>query len=210
MDSDLIFGILVTAIFLALVFGAGVLLYKFKNTRFVKAWQPLVPIISGSIHGDGGGAATSWLRGTYKNKAIQASMSPNANDSGRSGSVMTGFAYNAFEITMSDVPGKQDWSVTYHMPFVGGTQEWRILTQDAALHERLQAHGVIDLAASLGYPSGSVVGAGLPVLGYNAREGQLRFREDAGPEWLPTPDRFRQELETLMRVAAINAQVNIS
>jgi hypothetical protein len=209
MDSDLIFGVFVTVIFLALVFGAGVLLYKFKNMRFVKAWQPLVPIIGGSIRGDGGGAATSWLSGTYKGKDVHASMSPNANDSGRSGSTMTGFAFNAFELILRDVPGTQDWSITYHIPLLGGAgQEWRISTKDTALQERLQAQGIVNLVASLGYPSAAAVGAGLPVLRYTAREAQLHYREDAGSEWLPTPDRFREELETLLRVASINAQVN--
>lgn len=144
MDGDLMFGVLVTAVFLALISARGA--------------------------------------------------------TGRTGSATTGFAYNAFEVRMLDVPGTRDWSVTYR-------QDWEILTQDTALRGRLQAQGVLDLVASLGHPSHSVFGAGLPVLAYTARERQLHSREDAGPVWIPTPERFQQELETLRRIAEINARV---
>ncbi len=209
MDSDLLFGIFITALFLVFVFAAGVVLYKFKNMRFSKAWQPLVPIINGRVQGDGGGAATSWLVGAYKAKAVHARMSPNANDVGRSGSSTTGFAYNAFEIVMRDVAGAQDWSMSYHAPYVGsGTLQWRIITKDVALQQRLHEQGVVAMIASLGHPSSSITAAGLPVMSYSARDQQLCYREDCGPDWLPVPERFREELETVLRVADINAQVN--
>ena len=55
------------AVFLAVAFGIGFLVNKVKNAKFARAWAPLRPVIEGSaVVEDGGGAATSWLTGTYQ------------------------------------------------------------------------------------------------------------------------------------------------
>jgi hypothetical protein len=205
--SDLIVGVVGLVIFLAFCFGVGYLLYLWKNIRFTKAWQPLVSVIGGTVSGDGGGGATSWLSGTYKGKTAGAQMSPNAATGGVNSDSRR--RYNAFEVILRDVSGAQDWCVEYHTRCVGvGQTGWHIAAKDEALAKRLRERGVIDLVASLGYPTEDVVGTKGPVLIYTARDGQLRFRENAGPVWLPTPERFREELDTLLLVATINAEVN--
>ena len=64
--SDMLFGAIGLVIFLVVVFIAGYFLYKFKNARLTTAWGPLVGLVNGEVVGDGGGAASSWLSGTYQ------------------------------------------------------------------------------------------------------------------------------------------------
>ena len=109
---DMIVGAAILIPFLILVFAAGLVLNKFKNGRFTRAWGPLVPIINGTVIQDGGGAATSWLTGTYRRRKVRASMVPNRNRySGESG-----HTYNYFDIEIQDVPGGQGWSVVSDPP----------------------------------------------------------------------------------------------
>ena len=74
--NDTLLGGIALAAFLVLVFGAGVVLNKWKNARFRQAWAPLVPIINGKVEDDGGGAASSWLAGTYQGQPVYARMTP--------------------------------------------------------------------------------------------------------------------------------------
>lgn len=60
--------------FLVCVYLAGLVLSRFKNARFTRAWQPLVPLISGKVVSDEGGAAISWLVGVYRGQQVCASM----------------------------------------------------------------------------------------------------------------------------------------
>jgi hypothetical protein len=203
--GDMVFGGLVLVGFLALIGAAGLVLYRWKNARLTRAWAPLVPVIDGRVRGDGGGAARSWLSGSYAGHQVEASLSPNAADRGRVGSTTTGYAYNAFEIMLGDVPGQHDWSL---LGARGGDAEWRIETADEALRQRLEASPVVGLVAALGHPSPAITTVGLPVLAYVARDRLLHLREDAGPVEAPAPDRFRTELDTLLAVAELNRQVN--
>lgn len=193
--QDILFGIAVLIPFLVLVFAIGFLINKFKNRRFARAWAPLVPMINGTITHDGGGAATSWLTGTWRGRRVSASMTPDRNMySGESGS-----RYNSFEIAVLDLAGGQDWSIEHKTPILGFGQEgWHIETADRALAERLRAAGAIALVERLG----------MPTLRYTARGRTLLFSEDAGPVWVPAPARFQEELEILLQLAEVNERVN--
>jgi hypothetical protein len=192
--EDLIFGAAVLAVLAPMVIGAGILLSRFKNARFTKAWAPLVPVIQGKVTGDGGGAATSWLSGTYKGLEMRASMTPNV-------AKVTGSPHraNRFEIVLLGARGREDWSVEWEGGVPGlVTAGWRIHKASPGLAERLQAWGVVDSIARLGGPG----------VEYRARDGALWLREDVAPLWIPPTERFRQELDTLWEVAAINAREN--
>jgi hypothetical protein len=78
--KDLLFGAAVLIPFLIAVFAAGFVISRFKNRRFTAAWAPLVPIIGGKVVDDGGGAATSWLTGTFQGRSVHAVMIPNRRD----------------------------------------------------------------------------------------------------------------------------------
>jgi len=199
--GDIVIGVIVLAIFLAAAFGAGRLLSRFKDGRFSAAWGPLVPLIGGTVAGDGGGAATSWLSGTYRGAQVRASMVPDRNRYQDN----SGQRYNYFDVALLEIPGRQDWSILFHTQVMGlGQSGWQISAADAALEERLRAQNVLDLLERLG-PSGLPRQAPLE---YSARSGTLLYREDAGGQWIPTPQRFQETLDVLLALAAINAQVN--
>ncbi|HEY0603142.1 MAG TPA: hypothetical protein VGD58_09535 [Herpetosiphonaceae bacterium] len=197
--GDLFFGAIILIIFLIFVFGLGFLISKFKNVRFAKAWTPLISIIGGTVRDDNGGSASSFLVGNYQGRTVRATMAPQLNRYSESGSY-----YNYFDVTIAGVPGKQNWQLKYNTPILGfGSTGWEIVADDAALQQRLQARGVIDLIERLG---------ATPIftqstLDYNARNSALLFREEV-TGWIPEPDRFKQQLETLLQLAVINAEVN--
>ena len=192
---DLLFGVAVLIPFLVFVFALGLLINKFKNRRFDRAWSPLIPVIQGKITQDGGGATTSWLTGTYRGRRVQAIMTPDRNMySGESG-----HRYNSFEAAVLDVKGGQGWSIECKTPILGfGPEGWQIETKDQGLAERLRAAGAIALVERLG----------MPTVTFNARGKTLQLSEDAGPVWVPAPARFQEELEILLQLAEINERVN--
>lgn len=193
--GDMLFGGMVLAIFLVFVFLAGWVLNRFKNSGFRKAWAPLIPMIQGRVVEDGGGAATSWLTGTYRGRRVVASMTPNRNRySGESGP-----RYNHFDVTLLDVPGGQDWRIEHQTAILGfGQTGWRVLTKDKALEDRLNASGILFTVAN----------SGVEEVLYSARERKLLFAEDVTPQWTSTPERFQQELELLLTLAKVNEEVN--
>jgi hypothetical protein len=195
--GDMLFGAFVLAIFLVFVFGLGFLLNRFKNRRFHQAWAPLIPLLNGRVFDDGGGAATSWLSGTYRGQPVRASMIPNRNRySGESGP-----RYNYFDIALLEVPGRQDWRIEYKTPVLGFRQTgWQIETDDAALKERLQASEVINEIARMGPEE----------IKYQVRAKTLLYSEDVTPLWVPAPGRFQEELELLLLLARVNAEVNFA
>ena len=184
-SSDMVFGSVVLVIFLVFVFALGKVIYTFKNARFTKAWAPLVPIINGTVVGDGGGASTSWLTGTWQGRRVQAIMTPGRNRySGESG-----FTYNSFEVELLDVPGGQDWRVG---------EDQRIETKDPALRQRLEASGILLMIEAFGTPT----------VAYSRAQRKISYAEDAGPRWIPTPEHFEAELGLLLRLARVNEEVN--
>jgi hypothetical protein len=193
--GDMLFGCVVLVIFLVLVFALGKVIYELKSSRFTKAWGTLVPIINGTVTNDGGGAATSWLTGTYSGRQVRASMIPNRNRyQGEAGSY-----YNYFDVALLEVAGSQDWSVEYRTALWGIQEEgWHIESKDAGLKERLHAYGIIDLLSRFGAPK----------VKYQSRERTLLYSEDVTPLWTSTPERFREELELLVQLAQINTKVN--
>ncbi|HYE71934.1 MAG TPA: hypothetical protein VEF04_01330 [Blastocatellia bacterium] len=192
--SDFIFGAFVLAIFLVFVFALGFLINKFKNARFTKAWSPLINIINGKVIEDGGGGATSYLLGTYRGRRMQASMSPDINRYSDGGDKI-----NYFEVAAMDVPGKEDWTLSYETAVLGfGQTGLQIKSKDKALEAALNQAGVISMIA----------GFGNPTIKYSRSSQKLTFSEDVTPQWIPTPDRFRAELELLLRLVEVNQTVN--
>src|SRR5689334_22524567 len=106
--SDFWLGVIVLIPFMVGVFTLGWLINRFKNRRFTVAWRPLVPVIGGRVVEDGGGAATSWLTGTFEGRRVYGSMIPDRNQGTESG-----LKYHYFEAALQDVPGRVDWRVEY-------------------------------------------------------------------------------------------------
>jgi hypothetical protein len=183
-SSEMVFGSIVLVIFLVFVFALGKVIYTFKNARFTKAWSPLVPIINGTVIGDGGGGSTSWLTGTWQGRRVRAIMRPDRNRySGESGS-----RYNEFGIELLDVPGGQDWRI----------ENSRVEMAEPALRQRLEASGILLMIQAFGTPAVS----------YSRAQRILSYSEDAGSRWTPTPEHFETELGLLLRLAKMNEEVN--
>lgn len=204
--SDMIFGTIWLVIFLVVVFVIGYFFYKFKNSRLTKAWGPLVDLVNGKVVGDGGGGATSWLEGTYKDRKVQASMVPDRNMYSSSSGDSSGPKYNYFAVSLAGVTGKHDWNVNYNRKLLGMGQEgWRVQSPDPSVQAALDAAGVVSFVAPYGEPPNHF---NLPTLDFNRREGLLRYQFDSGSSWTPSPQLFTEQLEMLLRVADINKQVN--
>lgn len=191
--GDILLGAMILVGFLIGVYVVGRFLNNWKNRRFNVAWAPLIPLINGTVQNDGGGAATSWLTGTYRGKQVQASMVPDRNlyqeGNGR---------YNYFDTALRGVAGQQNWQIIYRTPVLGiGTSGWCIEGEDEALNSRLQAANIITEIAHLGNPT----------IAYTARDHTLRYSDDITPLWAPSSERFQAILELLLRLAAISENV---
>lgn len=199
--SDTLLGIVILAGFLIIVFVAGYFLYKFKNARLASAWGPLAGLINGRVTGDGGGAATSWLSGAYRGRPVVAALSPNLNQHEDGGA-----KYNYFEVALTELPGRHDWSVKYNRSILGiGQTGWQIDADDPALAEALRSAAVVSLVAPFGETPSHFM---RPTLVYSRRERALRYRTDITPLLAPTPEQFTRLLEMLHSAAEINEQLN--
>ena len=201
---DIMIGAAILVPFLIAVFGVGFALNTFKNRRFHAAWRPLVPVIDGKVVEDGGGAASSWLTGTFQGRHVQAGMTPNQN----AGANAT-LRYNYFDIALDSVRGECDWRVDYGVPVFGiGSEGWRVVADDTALAGRLRQAGVLDIVEAMRAGASAAPPVAPAVLEYRQGPGTLTYREDAGTQWAPSPDRFRNQLAQLLRLANVNAEVN--
>lgn len=192
--QDILFGAAVLAVFLVCALIIGRFLSSIKNRRFTRAWSPLIPLIQGKVSDDGGGAATSWLNGSYRGQRIVASMIP-----GRNRYLENGETYNYFDVALLDLPGKHDWRIEYKTKVIGlGSTGWQIDTKNQLLKDRLEMAGVPARLQSLGSPT----------LDYSTSRRLLLYSEDVTPRWLPTPERFTEELDLLLLLATLHQELN--
>ena len=193
--EEIVFGAVVLAFFLAFAYVAGLVLVRFKNRGFRRAWAPLMPILSDAkIIDDGGGSATSWLSGAYRGAKVYASTSPNVRR--HTGSSAIG---NSFSAGLQDVPGKYDWSLERKAGFPGlGAGGWTVRSEDAPLQARLEASSLVSIVSPLGEAS----------LRYKKRDRSLVWTSNIEPYVALPPEQFRITLNTLLEVASINNKVN--
>lgn len=203
--ANMLLGICGLAVFLVVIVIAGILFYKFQNSRLTSAWGPLVGLVNGQVTGDGGGGTSSWLSGIYQGRPVVAKLAPNVNES-TTDSSSTGVKYNYFDVALTGVPGQHNWAVDYSRSVLGlGQSGWRIETKDSALQAALAAAGVTDLVASFGQPPQHFH---LSPVQYSRSEQTVRYRADISPAVAPSADQFGQMVALLARLAEINAQVN--
>lgn len=193
--ADVVIGAAILVPFLIVVFAAGFALNRLKNRRFHAAWRPLVPVINGVVVDDGGGAASSALVGTFAGRRVRAGMMPSRR---RNDYVSSTFHH--FDIALDGVAGPCNWQLVYALPPGGLTPGWRLIAEDTALVLPLQQAGVLEIVEELRAGAGGHLPPG-PIAQYMKRTGTLTYCEDAGQEWLPTPDRFRRQLGLMIRLA---------
>lgn len=189
---DTVLSVVGLAVFLVLAYGVGILLSRFKNARFSKAWAPLQPLIDGKIVDDGGGAATSWLTGTYQGYQVQARMSPQRNlgEAGR--------RFNDFSVALAQVKGEQDWTFAGRPSPEPGKSPWRVTADTTAVAQRLERAGIENMLPGLGYPKVS----------FRQQSGLLEYQVDVTPALVPTPELFARTLQFLVWLEGVNREAN--
>lgn len=178
--EDLIFGGIILAAVLVCVFAAGILLARFKNARHARALRPLAPVISGTIVHDGGGAATSWLTGTYRGRRVRASMTPGRNRYHDEAS----HRFHYFDVVLLDAPGAVSWTLPPR--------------SETTLDHRLRQAGASDVLGSLGRAEAA----------FDAKLRTLTLIQEPGASWVPPPGHFEAQLNALIRLDEINRFLN--
>ena len=191
--SDIVFGVLVLIPLLIGAYCIGRLVAAWHNRRYTAAWSPLIALINGTVRNNSGGDV-SWLDGIYQGRPVQASMSPN---SGRSRFRGDNIRYNDFSVELPNVPGDQDWKILNQAAsFTSKVTGWRVVSEDLRLEARLQETGIMAELARFDRPS----------FKYDARTHTLQYREDITPRWIPTPQRFQEILNIMLRLAAVSEE----
>ena len=189
---DTVLSVMGLAVFLMLAYGVGVLLSRFKNARFRKAWAPLQALIDGKVVDDGGGAATSWLTGTYRGYQVQARMAPQRN------SGETGPRFNDFAVALAQVKGEQDWTFSVRSSPEPGKSPWRVTADTTAVAQRLERAVIETMLPGFGYPKVS----------FRQQSGLLEYQVDVTPALVPTPELFARTLEFLVWLEGVNREAN--
>lgn len=206
-SNDTVLGLLALGVFIPAVILLGYLIYRFKNARLMRAWQPLLGLFEQArISGDGGGAAASWLSGRHGGRAFRATMYPGvAVDQSSEGG---GPRFNLFELVLLEVPGAVDWCVKLHE---GRSREaassWSLEADAPGTAAALQAAGVVDAVAARVVADYTLARNG-PVLAFRRKSAELVLRADAREGFAPPAEWVQEALGLLLRVAEINARVN--
>lgn len=147
-----------------------------------RVWEPLVPVVNGRLERR---YSTAALQGTYQDHPIYATL-------------LSGGAENPdlFEIQMQTVRRGADWRMEYGSKKLFGRDEWYIKADHPILQGRLDQSGM--LAEIQQWDSH-------PTISYKSDEGTLMYEEE---NRVPKPERFRKQLDLLLRLARINEQVN--
>ena len=193
---DTVLSVIGLAVFLVLAYGVGILLSRFKNARFLKAWAPLQALIDGKVVNDGGGAATSWLTGTYRGYQVQARMSPQRNLG------VAGRRFNDFAVALAQVKGEQDWTFARRPSSERapepGKSPWLVTADTTAVAQRLERAVIENMLPGLGYPK----------ISFRQQSGLLEYQVDVTPALVPTPELFARTLQFLVWLEGVNREAN--
>ncbi len=190
--GDTVLSVIGLAVFLVLAYAVGVLLSRFKNARFRKAWAPLQPLINGKVVDDGGGAATSWLSGTYRGHQVQARMTPQRNLG------ETGPRFNDFAVALAQVKGEQDWTFARRQSPEPGKSPWLVTANTTAVAQRLERAVIENMLPGLGYPK----------VTFRQQTGLLEYQVDVTPALVPAPELLARTLEFLVWLEGVNREAN--
>jgi hypothetical protein len=193
--GEIIQGIAVLAVFLAVAYVIGKTGAWFKNRNFTSTWAPLLPGLGDArISSDGGVAVTSRLSGTYRGANVHALMTPNVAHKyapSRNG--------NVFSVAIDNVPGAEDWSIVWNVGLpVVGTSSWVVQPTDTPLAQRLASAGVVAQIEKFGRASTH----------YRVRDQTLEWSAYIEPRLILPPDEFRHVLDAMLALVAINGAVN--
>jgi hypothetical protein len=153
-----------------------------RRSSVSRAWEPLVPVVNGTLERK---YMTALLRGIYQAYAVSATL-------------LTGGAEDpdTFQIEMRTAARGANWLAKYGSKKLFGKDEWYVKADHPILQQRLDESGFLaELQDWDGHPT----------ISYRSDPGTLIYEETGS---VPKPDRFRAELDLLVRLARINEQVN--
>ena len=197
---DEVFGALVIAVFLPLMYFLAQLIRKVNNAWMAFRLYPLAATINGRR--DQGGP---YLKGQYQGHVVRVAFSPNDRLSGQYANNTRRFI-NAFYLELHQVPGQQDWAVRY-----GQKQGWLndgpvyafVHSEDPELTQRLEQAEVLAAVIAVGGDT-----TYYETVRYNAKEQVLYYTTDMEPAVIPSREKSRQQLDLLVYLAEINRQIN--
>lgn len=169
---------------LALLGGIAALLRKPRDPS-VTRWLPLARLVEGTTR-------QNVMVGVFEGIPLRARI------------VGSGSEGNPFTYELSFMPGAQgqNWSLTFTgQKFLGtGEKAWRVKSRDETLAGRFAEAGAAQ--SMQGWPS-------TPEITYNAKSGNLEYRDRAGGEYaLPSVEDFQSQLVLLAKLIAMHRQVN--
>lgn len=201
--SDTLQGAVLLAVFMAIVFATSRVLAYFTGMKYAQAMNPLAPLINGTFSTDS--LSHGWLEGTYQNRAVHLTAIPGISPYSDGGNA---HRYNAFEVSLPDVPGAHDWSLQFGSHSVTqiftGEESWNFHCSDDALKERLQNSAII--AEIMQANLGSV--RGFPTVIYSAQKKNLMHRDNVSPSIAPSPQRLTTQLKLVLWLSQTNEQLN--
>lgn len=157
---------------------------------------PLAPAIGGTVQ-----RTPPCIRGSYQGRAVRASFTPGQSV----GSGDSATTINAFYIEVTDLPGRQDWRIKFHVSglFGQGQKQLHIEVQDQELGERLDQAGVLAIVSAVSAPTRDYV-----TVAYEARRKTLTYTDDVSPRRVPSQEQFAAQLASVARLAEVNEQLN--
>lgn len=190
---DVVLALLVFGVTIAVVFGCAYSLYKtdkrdktflgiLPSARWAEAWSPLARIVDGT-------SKRRKMTGTHHGRPVHARVTVGQSSTDKG---------HYFNVTIHTQPGGTWWQIRYDYRaglFDSGEPGWVVVTEDAALRERLQDAGIATELERLGGRR----------ITYWERRGTLEYTEsiDAALD-LPSPERFRAHLDLLERAMGVD------
>jgi hypothetical protein len=184
-----IVGLLIIAAVLA------IFLVKRGNVKYAKLWPGLTGIVGGTFKGHK-------MSGTYQNLPVNAQVKVVAGKRSRGlGRGTRSAKINEYSFEISSVAGSQggDWVVWDDITPGGG--QWRTRADDD-LARRLKESGIVAEVQRESQGAEAHYKAGSGTLTYSTRI--------ADAYALPNPQQFQIQLDTLMRLAQLNRQINVA
>ncbi|HEX8363452.1 MAG TPA: hypothetical protein VF613_25255 [Longimicrobium sp.] len=194
--SETVLGVFGFIVLMTVAIAASRVLARFTAAKFARAMTPIAGVVEGRFSTDS--LTHGWLEGTYRGRRVQVTATPGVAMYSTTGKSQR---YNAFEVTVLDVPGENDWSLIWGSHTVGQIfsrdESWRWSGENTKLRDRLRESEIV---AELERFAGAGV-RGFPTLRYNAREKSLTHRDNVSPAIAPTQEHFRKQLDLVLRLA---------
>ncbi len=185
--------VVILVVFLVVAYFVGRILGVIEESRTKslneRTWDPLLALMEGS-----GQLQGNRMTGLYAGRAFEARR-------GEKVPADTGTGYN-FELAVVSQVGGQDWQVEYGQTLVVvGKVQGQIKSKDEVLIQQLRSNGVIEHIDRIRSDR-------VKYVRFEKKQNRIVYNEDVRPQLVPSPERFKGQLELLAYLAELNEQVN--